>query len=675
MRQKCHPPQSRYHFAFGETHGSVSELLQELLEDYALDGEWHAEGQLTLDATRARDVLARFQSNNPDLFLLHWVRFATLCGASNSSIEKHGDQLVLTHDGKWPLCQSWGQLWSQNAPPEKALAYCLWNALSIRFGEARIVFPTPQGARCLVLDGQLQDRLEDPLPGQSFQLALLPRAASSESPNLKPLGNEQRDMLEERCAFATLNLTYLGHEIPRAEPIESIFHSIFRGSETPFPLFWPRPKGKGETLPQVVRSPYLASVYVGVGDERQGLAVVLDGVAFPSSAPMGLPRLFIVLTAEDLGVDLSGERLVQSKTVASLREWLERDLDSFFRLMVRDLDTAPSGLVPYLEAFVSVRLRARDYTAAYQICRWVLRKIGAGSAVSLEAWQKDRFLNEWQRAAFLYRFALVSLQLSDKSGGRHLGEQAERVWEEAPMTETCWLPKAQVPEGKLSREERVTLCRLAVEEQTLKESAERIRTLLEEMAEQFRQEDRWGLVLYCHRWLLEVEQGDRSRGGEPKVGRRGLTLRRALVGIATIRHLRQKSTPLSEDWYEAQVYLNQALTGWRSQMERQSQIADEERATLLEILDAQIHIHLALGQSEGARRLMEVWLAEQSKAPTTYLDPCLEHLQRLKKMIDPKDKARMSKIDARMESVKKALKELRPSTFDIFTRFFRRGKS
>lgn len=656
----------------------MSDLLLDLLEDYALDGEWHSEGHLNFDDARARDVLARFQSNNPDLFLLHWVRFATLCGASQASVEKEGDRLLLSHNGQWPPCKNWAHLLSQGDRAQRALAYCLWNALRIRFGQARLLCPSADGgSHCLVVDEQLQGGIEPTSGGQPFHLSLLPGTPKngSEAPNLTPLGDEQLEMLKQRCCYAALDLTYFGQEVPRAEPMESIFHSIFRGSEASFPLHWPSPRGKGETLPQMVRSPYFASVYIGVSDERQGLSVVLDGVAFPSSAPMGLPRLFIVLTAEDLTLDLSGERLLQTKTMASLRDWLERDLDSFFRLVVRDLDRAPLGLVPYLEAFVSVRLRARDYTAAYQICRWVLRKIGAGSGVDLESWQKDRFLNEWQRAAFLYRFALVSLQLSDKSGGRHLGEQAERVWQVAPMAETCWLPKADVPEGQLSREERVTLCRLAVEEQTLKESAERIRTLLEEMAEQFRQQDRWGLVLYCHRWLLDVEQGDRRMGGEPKVGRRGLTLRRALVGIATIRHLRQKSTPLSEEWYEAQVYLNQALTGWRSQMERRSQITEEERANLLEILDAQIHIHLALGQKEGARRLVEVWLAEQSKAPSTYLDQCLEHLQRLRKWQDPKEKSRLTEIDARIDSVKKALKELRPSTFDLFTRLFRRPKS
>ena len=138
--------------------------------------------------------------------------------------------------------------------------------------------------------------------------------------------------------------------------------------------------------------------------------------------------------------------------------------------------------------------------------------------------------------------------------------------------------------------------------------------------------------------------------------------------------MRQKATPLNQDWYEAQVYLNQALTGWRGQLDRQVAIPEEDRGTLLEILDALIHIHLALGQNEGARRLMEVWLEEQCEAPGLYLDQALEHLQKLKKMLGPGDKALQTQLDLRLNKVKQALKESRPSTLDLFARFFRRGR-
>ena len=626
-------------------------------------------GSFTIDDTRARDILTRFQSNNPDLFLLHWVRFATLCGAKTTEIDWQGDRLLLRHDGEWPSFTSWSTLWGQEQPRERALAFCLWNAIKVRFEEAHLI----NAGQCLILDEKLQTRMES-MPGDSC-LVLVPPPKSKARTLVAPLGQEQLAMLTDRCAFCAVSITFLGNEVERAEPVPCIFHSTFTGCDQKFPLRWPYPTGLGDTLPQVVRSPYFASVYIGVSDGRQGLLVVLDGVTYRSSAPMGLPRLYIVLTAPDLRLDLSGERLVHTKTVVSLREWLERDLDGFFRLMIRDLDRAPSGLVPYLEAFISVRLRARDYTGCYQICRWVLRKIGPGPMTLVSERLRDQYLNEWQRASFLYRFALISLLMRDTNGGRCLGEQAERVWQDAPMDEPRWLPKAESPEGTLSREERIIMSRLAVEEQTLEDGAERVRKLLDDQAELFRTQDRWNLVLYCHRWLLEVEQGDRSRGGEPKVGRKGLTIRRALVGIAMIRHLRQKSTPLSQDWYEAQVYLNQALTGWRGQLDRQSAEAEEDRSTLLEILDAQVHIHLALGQNEGARKMMEVWLEEQSLAPATYLEQCLEHIQRLRKMLQPTERAQATQLDARAESVKKALKELRPSTLDLFARFFRRKKA
>lgn len=640
----------------------MSQLLQELLDDYAADGEWHSTGRFTMDDARARDVLVRFQSNNPGLFLLHWVRFANLCGAKHTRISWADSQLSLSHDGEWPTFSSWGTLWGGDHPRERALAYCLWNAMRVNFDEARLYSPED----CLVLDSALEARME-PQPGD-FRLVL-------SKPKKNTVWEEYRGMLSERCSFSPAVITYLERELEPAAGIASSFQSIFRGCELAREPRWPKPVGAGETVPQIVRSSYIASVFIGVRDERQGLNVVLDGVAYPTSAPKGLPRLYIVLSANDLVLDLSGERLVHTKTFASLREWLERDLDSFFRLMIRDLDNAPAGLVPYLEAFISVRLRAKDFTGAYQICRWVLRKIGAGSAVLLEDWQKDRFLNDWQRAAFLYRFALISLLMKDASGGRHLGEQAEKVWQDADLNEPRWLPKAEVPEGHLSRAEKLNLSRLAVEEQTLEDGTERVRKMLDEQAEQFREQDRWSLVLYCHRWLLELDQNTLSRGGEPKAGRRGMAIRRALVGIATIRHLRQKATPLNQDWYEAQVYLNQALTGWRGQLDRQVAIPEEDRGTLLEILDALIHIHLNLGQSEGARRLMEVWLEEQCEAPNLYLEQAQEHLQRLKKMLASGDKALHTQLDLRLNKVKQALKESRPSTLDLFTRFFRRGRS
>lgn len=637
----------------------MSQLLQELLDDYASDGEWHSTGRFTIDDARARDVLVRFQSNNPGLFLLHWVRFANLCGAKNTRISWQDSQLIFSHDGEWPTFSSWSTLWGQQHPRERALAYCLWNAMRVSFDEARLVSPEDT----LVLDSALEARSE-PAPGE-FRLILC-------KPKKPTVWEEYRRMLNERCQFSPTEITYLEREVERPEGVASSFHSIFRGAELTSEPRWPRPIGQGETLPQVVRSAYVASVFIGMKDERQGLYVVLDGVSYNTSAPKGLPRLYIVLSATDLTLDLSGERLVHTKTYASLREWLERDLDSFFRLMIRDLDNAPAGLVPYLEAFISVRLRAKDYTGAYQICRWVLRKIGAGSAIHLEDWQKDRFLNDWQRAAFLYRFALISLLMKDASGGRHLGEQAEKVWQDADLNEPRWLPKADVPDGQMSRVEKINLSRLAVEEQTLDEH-DRIRKLLDEQAEQFREQDRWSLVVYCHRWLLELEQAAHARGGQG-AGRRVLAMRRALVGISMIRYLRQKATPLNQDWYEAQVYLNQALTGWRGQLDRQSAIGEEDRGTMLEIIDALIHIHLALGQNEGARRLMEVWLEEQCEAPNLYLEQAQEHLQRLKKMLGPTEKAMQTQLDLRLNKVKQALKEARPSTLDLFARFFRRRK-
>jgi hypothetical protein len=650
----------------------VSQLLQSLLDDYASDGEWHSTGHFTIDDARARDVLTRFQSNNPDLFLLHWVRFATLCGAKRTDIDWHNGDLVLRHNGEWPTFSSWSTLWGHEQPRERALAFCLWNAIHVRFEQARLV--APRGT--VVLDAQLQAGEEPSAEPGEFALRLCPSRSKVRQggPQVSPLGEEQRGLLADRCAFSSVEIHYLGSALEKASLVPCIFHSTFTGCDQKFPLRWPLPSGLGDSLPQTVRSPYFASVYIGVSDGRQGLEVILDGVTYHSSSPMGLPRLYIVLTAPDLRLDLSGERLVHTKTVVSLREWLARDLDGFFRLMIRDLDRAPSGLVPYLEAFISVRLRARDYTGAYQICRWVLRKIGPGPMTLVSERLRDQYLNEWQRASFLYRFALVSLLMRDNNGGRCLGEQAERVWAEAPLQETRWLPKAETPEGQLTREERITFSRLAIEEQTLEDGSERVRQMLDEQAEAFRQQDRWNLVVYCHRWLLEVEQGDRSKGGEPRVGRKGLAIRRALVGIAMIRHLRQKSTPLSQEWYEAQVYLNQALTGWRGQMERQAAVADEDRSTLLEILDAQAHIHLALGQMEGARRMIEVWLEEQSAAPQAYLTQCLEHVQRLRKMLDPSERALAAQLDTRAEAVKKAIKEMRPSTLDLFARFFRSKK-
>jgi len=97
--------------------------------------------------------------------------------------------------------------------------------------------------------------------------------------------------------------------------------------------------------------------------------------------------------------------------------------------------------------------------------------------------------------------------------------------------------------------------------------------------------------------------------------RKSLATRRAMVGVALLNHLRQKSMPVTQDWYEAQIHLNQALRDWHSQLDRQSAIGDDDRATLLDIIDAHVHIHAALGQWEGARKMAEVWLDEQTATP------------------------------------------------------------
>jgi hypothetical protein len=355
-----------------------------------------------------------------------------------------------------------------------------------------------------------------------------------------------------------------------------------------------------------------------------------------------------------LHLDISGEHLVRSKTVENLSEWLIRDLDNFFRRTINKIDAAPAGLVPYLEALISVRLQAGDYKSAYEICRWVALKISA---------RQIEFFNAWQRANFFYRFALVSVMMNDPQGAKTLVNQAERVWAQAEMKDIRFMPKAVLPEGELSREERILFCRLAVEEQTLEKGIERVRQVLLEQSELYLQSRRWNLVSYCQRWLLEIEPMQRGRG-------KRLAIRRAMVGVSLLNHLRQKAMAVSQDWYEAQIYLNQALRGWRTQLERQTEIDQDDRATLLDIIDAHVHIHIALGQWEGARKMTEVWLDEQLAAPKYQLEACLEHVRRLRGMLGPQEGAEAAALDERAKVVKKALKEQRGPVRDLFSRFF-----
>jgi len=53
------------------------------------------------------------------------------------------------------------------------------------------------------------------------------------------------------------------------------------------------------------------------------------------------------------------------------------------------------------------------------------------------------------------------------------------------MSDARFMPKAILPEGELSREERILFCRLAVEEQTLENGADKVRPVLLEQSKIF----------------------------------------------------------------------------------------------------------------------------------------------------------------------------------------------
>ena len=631
-------------------------LLQALLAEYASDGEWDSTSASTLDSERSMQILARYQSSNPDLFLLHWVRYANLCGAKKTTITLDNNLLLLHHDGTWPTLPNYLVFWGQERANERALAFCLWNALRFRFTQARLY----QGNRCIRLDKSLQGRLEEGVKSSWDNLLALTlpppkKKGDTKGPHFPLLGEEQVPFLSERCAYSPLSISYLGKAIPQAPQVPCAIHAFFRGSHDGSGVRWPSVCDQ-EPRPQSVKDAYFASVYVGVRDGREGLRAVLDGVAYPSLAPWGLPGLLIVLTTADMHLDISGEQLVRTKSMEHLAEWLVRDLDLFFRRTIGDIDRAPAGLEPYLEALISVRLRAGDYKSAYEICRWVSLKISAN---------RTEFFNAWQRANFFYRFALVSVLMNDPHGAKTLVKAAEKAWAEAPMTDARFMPKAVLPEGELTREERILFCRLAVEEQTLENGVDKVRPVLLEQSEVFLHARRWNLVFYCQRWLLEIEPVQKGK-------RKSLATRRAMVGVALLNHLRQKSMPVTQDWYEAQIYLNQALRDWRSQLDRQSAIGSDDRATLLDIIDAHVHIHVALGQWEGARRMAEVWLDEQTVTPDYQVEQCLDHLRRLRGLLGSNEAAEIKAIDKRMKAMNKAVKEERGPARDLFARIFGR---
>lgn len=609
--------------------------LQEFLADCARDGVIDSSGEFTLDSALARRKLARYHVADPDAFLVQWVRFAVLCDATKTSIEQHGKELVLIHDGHWPAVEEVSNLYGRERSATRALAYCLWSGLRYRFKQA--TYNTPEGLVHFQEKGEELREKTGPGKEARFCLMLTPKAIKGEL-----LGREQREMLESRCAYAPLEITFLNQKIPTSAPYACVMHGLLSPqSVTRWPVCDPPggdiPAGQRMRWPrantefnhkQTTRETYRAAFFIGVQNAPEALHVVVDGICHEMNLPWRLPRLLVVVSSPRLKLDLTGDRIARNEDYQAVMGELVGDLDRLFRQAVTDIDDAPAGLVPYLEALISVRLRSKDYKSAYEICRWVFLK-GMGPRV-----RKD--FSTWQRASFLYRFSLVSRLMNDPHSARDSLAKAELEWAKAPQKDTRWLPHADESPAELTAAERILLCRMAVDVQTLEDGPEGIRTPLMELIGKL-ENRRWGAAVYCLRWLVELDSGIYP------IGHRRLANDLGRLGVALVR-ANQAKTPHIERWREARSVLAAAMQGWGRLVPAstaapapegpkvpKSWSADaaifaasapkrpvrrpleSDMGFLITLLELQIVVDGHLGDTQSAQEKMQIWMAQMDR--------------------------------------------------------------
>ncbi len=98
----------------------------DILEDLRQDGQVESTGHFTLDATKAREKLKRFQLQDPHHYVLQVVRSAVASGARKLDLRVDADDCWIEHDGRPPTEAGLQGLFnhllrSANTPEERSL--------------------------------------------------------------------------------------------------------------------------------------------------------------------------------------------------------------------------------------------------------------------------------------------------------------------------------------------------------------------------------------------------------------------------------------------------------------------------------------------------------------------------------------------------------------------------
>ncbi|MEW6281598.1 MAG: hypothetical protein AB1758_23510 [Candidatus Eremiobacterota bacterium] len=293
--------------------------LRARLEELRQAGRHAGEGQFTLAASRARELLGRYQLAAPFYYGLLMVAAAVRLGVTELAAELEGWR------ARWVLSGVSLQPHDLRDLPDLLLSTggegCLSMALWVAAHHHKptlVIESHPPGQR-LILSGT-QRRLEPAAPGGDFPHIAVevryPRTWWQRLLRHEGPAEEAAHPLRMNCRLTRFPFRVDGIKLNSPVDLSRSLAVLLVNDPHPGRLVFP-PPGVGV---QKLSNDWDCSLALGVSEEA-GFVVVVEGVAYP--AP-GIPGCRVWIWADRLPVDLSRASLVTSPELQTLRDRIQR---------------------------------------------------------------------------------------------------------------------------------------------------------------------------------------------------------------------------------------------------------------------------------------------------------------------------------------------------------------
>ncbi len=394
--------------------GSVGNPAEQMLAELKNEGRLDSQGRFTLNPSRAREMLARFQLESPAHIILHLVSHAVAQFAQTIRVDSGRGELRLEHDGSHlgyevlenPLGALLSDHRDQVAPRELAIA------LNTLLAEADNQVEILSGGWALSLSQQSQEFRPVPVSETTNRLVVRSKLSLLEPKTLEAL------------RYCPAHLVVDGQTVSAPFDGGTCAGWLQIRGRIDRPGSWLKVEpGPADFFQQTSLELPLSAFFRLGGGSSGRLLVIYLGRLYELPLGWGLEGLDlpldVVVSTDRLRRDLSHTSLLQDRRFENLQNLLKRELTRFLSNLARHCPVpspeAGAESLPLVEWLVGSLSRGGQRERAYQLqmalCRW---------------WRERNSSLELGRAWF--RLALLAKGLGREEESLALTSRAVSCW-------------------------------------------------------------------------------------------------------------------------------------------------------------------------------------------------------------------------------------------------------